>query len=337
MGEHGEDEGTATGRGGLNVVLGARGGTGGAIVRELVGQGRRVRAVTRNGDAGISETRLPPASYEDWACDLTDREQLRRAVAGASVVYHCARPKYTRWWREFRPLNEGIVEAVAEAGARLVYADSLAMYEPGSSPMSEQTPATATTKKGALRAELAAELLAEHESGRLRVVIGRSSDYFGPGGLNSALGGRFFATLLGGKKTQWFMDLDQPHSVSYLPDLARAFVILGTRPEAEGGVWHTPATVVTGREFIQMAAEAAGVTPQPAVLRERTVTFYGLFVPTLGEYPELAYQWAEPFVSDASRFEAAFGPFTLTPLDEALRETVAWYRSCPVLARQIQT
>ena len=324
-----EEDGTAAGRDGLNVVLGARGGIGGAIVRELVGQGRRVRAVTRNGDAGISETRLPPASYEDWACDLADREQLRRALAGAAVVYHCARPKYTHWWREFRPLNEGIADVAAEAGVKLVYADNLAMYEPGSSPMNEQTPPTAATKKGALRAQLAADLLAEHESGRLRVVIGRSSDYFGPGGMNSAMGARFFATLLGGRKTQWFMDLDQPHSVSYLPDLARAFVILGTRPEAEGGVWHTPAVVVTGREFIEAAAAAAGVTPRPTVLRERTVSFYGLLIPTLGEYPELAYQWAEPFVSDARRFESAFGPFALTPLDEALRETVAWYRSRP--------
>ena len=193
-----------------------------------------------------------------------------------------------------------------------MYADNLAMYEPGSSPMDERTPPTAATKKGALRAQLAADLLAEHESGRLRVVIGRSSDYFGPGGLNSALGGRFFATLLGGRKTQWFMDLDQPHSVSYLPDLARAFVILARAPKPKADL-ATPAAAVTGREFIEAARRLAGVTPRPTLLRERTVSFYGLLIPTLGEYPELAYQWAEPFVSDASRFEAAFGPFALTP------------------------
>lgn len=327
MGEEALEGGAGEGRDGLNVVLGARGGIGGAVVRELVGQGRRVRAVTRLGDAGVSETPLPPASYEDMACDLTDAARLRRAVARAAVVYHCARPPYTRWWTEFEPLNRGISEAVAAVGAKLVYADSLAMYEPGSSPMTEESPATATTKKGALRARLAAELLEQHASGRLRVVVARSADYFGPHGVNSALGRRFFTDLLAGRKTQWFKALDQPHSLSYLPDLARAFVVLGTSAEADGQVWHTPSCApVTGRELIAAAAGAAGVEPRPALLKESTVTFFGIFVPTFREYPELAYQWEAPFVSDAGKFQRAFGPFAVTPLDEALRATVDWYR-----------
>ena len=328
MGEEALEGGAAGGRDGLNVVLGARGGIGGAIVRELIGQGRRVRAVTRNGDAGVSETPLPPASYEDVACDLTDVARLRRAVAGASVVYHCARPAYTRWWTEFEPLNRGIAAAAAEVGARLVYADSLAMYEPGSGAMTEESPATASGKKGSLRARLADDLLEQHAGGRLRVVVARASDYFGPRGVSCALGRRFFADLLAGRKTQWFKSLDEPHSLCYLPDLGRAFVLLGTRPEADGQVWHLPSCPpVTGREFIEAAARAAGVPPRPAVLKERTVTFYGIFIPTFREYPELAYQWGEPFVSDAGKFQGEFGPFATTPLDEALAATVAWYRS----------
>jgi nucleoside-diphosphate-sugar epimerase len=320
-------ERAGAGRDGLHVVLGARGGIGGAVVRELVGQGRRVRAVTRNGDAGVSETPLPPASYEDWACDLTDPARLRRACAGAAVVYHCARPAYTRWWNEFEPLNRAVMDAVGAAGARLVYADNLAMYEPGSSPLTEESPATAGTKKGSLRARLATELLEEHAHGRLRVVIARAADYFGPYGVRCALGRRFFTDLLAGRRTQWFKSLDQPHSLSYLPDLARAFVLLGTREEADGQVWHTPVCApVTGRELIAAAARVAGVKPRPALLKEGTVTFYGIFVPTFREYPELAYQWDAPFVSDAGKFLKAFGPFAVTPLDEALEATVAWYR-----------
>jgi nucleoside-diphosphate-sugar epimerase len=52
-----------------------------------------------------------------------------------------------------------------------------------------------------------------------------------------------------------------------------------------------------------------------------------LFVPTLREYPELLYQWDTPFVSDASRFQEAFGPFEVTPFDEAIPETIAWFRT----------
>jgi hypothetical protein len=38
------------------------------------------------------------------------------------------------------------------------------------------------------------------------------------------------------------------------------------------------------------------------------------------------YQWTEPFVSDWSAFETAFGPFERTPLDQAIAVTLDWWR-----------
>ncbi len=311
----------------LHVVLGAAGGTGAAVVRELVGQGRSVRAVTRRGHTAVGDGAQPPASYQDAAADVTNAGQLRRALEGAAVVYHCAQPAYTRWPQEFPAMNRAVVEAAAEAGAKLVFADNLYMYPPGSSPMTEETPATAMTKKGQVRAAMAEELLAAHRDGKVRVAIGRSSDYFGPGGLNSAVGARFLKPVVAGKKTQWFADLDQPHTMSYLPDMARAFVVLGTRPEADGRVWHLPAAdALTGRQIIAAAGRAAGTSPQPAVLGMGTLRLAGLFVPLLREFPELWYQWGSPFVMDSSRFQEAFGPFAVTPMEQALADTVAWYK-----------
>jgi nucleoside-diphosphate-sugar epimerase len=311
----------------LHVVLGAAGGTGAAVVRELVGQGRSVRAVTRRGHTAVGDGAQPPASYQDAAADVTDPAQLRLVLEGASVVYHCAQPRYTQWSQEFRTMNRGVIDATAEAGARLVFADNLYMYPPGSSPMTEATPPTATTKKGRLRAALAEELLAAHRDGKVRVAIGRSSDYFGPGGVNSAFGERFLKAVVAGKKTQWFADLDQPHTMSYLPDMARALVVLGTQPDADGGVWHLPAAEPrTGRQIIEAAGRAAGTSPLPTVLGMGTIRFAGLFVPVLREFPELWYQWGQPFVLDSSRFQEAFGPFEVTPLDKALGETIAWFR-----------
>jgi nucleoside-diphosphate-sugar epimerase len=311
----------------LHVVLGAAGGTGAAVVRELVGQGRSVRAVTRRGHTAVGDGAQPPASYQDAAADLTDAGQLRRALKGADVVYHCAQPAYTRWSEEFAAMNRGVIEAAADAGAKFVFADNLYMYPPGSSPMTEETPPTAATKKGRVRAALAEELLATHRDGRVRVAIGRSSDYFGPGGVNSVVGERFLKPVLAGEKTQWFADLDQPHTMSYLPDMARAFVVLGTRPEADGRVWHLPAAdALTGRQIIAAAGRAAGTSSKPAVLGMASIRFAGLFVPLLREFPELWYQWSQPFVMDSSRFQEAFGPFAVTPMEPALADTVAWFK-----------
>ena len=53
----------------------------------------------------------------------------------------------------------------------------------------------------------------------------------------------------------------------------------------------------------------------------------GLFNPLLRELNETLYQFERPFVSDASKFQAAFGPFESTPHPEAIARTVEWFRT----------
>jgi hypothetical protein len=53
----------------------------------------------------------------------------------------------------------------------------------------------------------------------------------------------------------------------------------------------------------------------------------GLFNPLLREINETLYQFERPFVSDASKFQSAFGPFEPTPHHEAVTQTVDWFRS----------
>jgi hypothetical protein len=48
----------------------------------------------------------------------------------------------------------------------------------------------------------------------------------------------------------------------------------------------------------------------------------GLFNPLLRELNETLDQFERPFVSDASKFDRAFGPFEPTPHPEAVRGTV---------------
>ncbi|HWM02354.1 MAG TPA: hypothetical protein VNP92_08435 [Actinophytocola sp.] len=47
-----------------------------------------------------------------------------------------------------------------------------------------------------------------------------------------------------------------------------------------------------------------------------------------GEGAEMIYQFEMPFVVDGSRFTRAFGA-KVTPIDEAVRVTLDWYRANP--------
>ena len=142
----------------LHVVLGASGGTGSAIVRELADRGHRVRAVSRRGDADL------PAGVEGVAADITNAEQIRRACGGAAVVYHAAQPAYARWVQEFPAMTRAVMQGAAAAGAKLVFADNLYMYAPSSKPLTEDSPLAVTGKKGPLRARMAEELLTAHRA-----------------------------------------------------------------------------------------------------------------------------------------------------------------------------
>jgi nucleoside-diphosphate-sugar epimerase len=306
---------------GLQVVLGAGGGTGRAIVDELVRQGRRVRAVGRGEIAGL------PGGVEQVQADLYDPADALRAVAGASVVYHAAQPAYDKWAGNFERLNASIGDATAAAGARLVFADNLYMYGPGGSPMTETTPQRATDRKGAQRIRLAADLLARHERGDLEVAIGRSSDYFGPHGENTGPGERVFGAAIEGKAAGALGRTDVPHSLSYLPDLARAMVILGDRDEAAGRAWHLPVTdPITVREFLERVYAAVDRPVRIQLAGPAMVKVLGLFVPMMREVGVVLYQWNEPWISDWSAFETAFGPFERTPLDQAIATTLDWWR-----------
>jgi nucleoside-diphosphate-sugar epimerase len=306
----------------VHVVFGATGAIGTAAVAELVRRGDRVRAISRHGQA--------PEGAEAVAADAADPAPAADAAAGAAVVYHCASHPYTRWPELFPPLTRSILGAAEAAGAKLVFADNLYAYGPVSGPLREDLPAAARGRKGRIRVAMAAEILDAHRQGRVRAVIGRASDYYGPHGTLSTAGETVFGRILAGKKPQWTGRLDQPHTFHYLPDVARGLLVLADNPKADGQIWHLPAAgPLTAQQFFDLVAEAAGrPTPVkassagPALLAVASV-----FSPLLREMRETTYQFRAPFVIDATKFETTLARLEPTPHRIAVQETVSWYRS----------
>jgi nucleoside-diphosphate-sugar epimerase len=306
------------------AVLGATGGIGGAVVRELAAQGRPVRAVSRSGRRPWG---TEGSDVDTVAADLATPEGARAAVAGAEVVIHAAQPDYRRWPQEFPAMTAGIADACEQVGARLVLADNLYMYGPVTGAITESSPARPTSTKGRVRLAMADDLLARHRAGRLSVVLGRASDYYGPGGLDSTPGVLVFSALAKGKSARWMGRLDQPHTLHYLPDVGRALVALADAPEdAYGRAWILPAAAPrTGAEWIDLATAAAGRPRRPKVIAPWQNRLGGLFVPMVRELNEIMDQFTQPFVVDDAAYRTAFGDRP-TEAEEGVRATVAWFR-----------
>jgi nucleoside-diphosphate-sugar epimerase len=164
----------------------------------------------------------------------------------------------------------------------------------------------------------------------VRVAIARGSDFFGPWGLPSTMGERIFYPLLHGKTAQMVGRLDLPHTHTYVPDFGKALVVLGKHDEADGRVWHVPNDMpeITQGEMVRMFAEEAGVKPKMSGMGKFMMRIGGLFIPEAKESVEMMYEFEQPFIVDSSKFESTFG-VEATPMREAIRETVAWYKSHP--------
>jgi nucleoside-diphosphate-sugar epimerase len=308
----------------LHVVFGT-GQVGSALAAHLAGLGIAVRAVSRHRPATL-------AGGIDWrAADVTDPEAAADAAKGASVVYQCVNAPYTQWPELFPPLQRGVLAAAERTGALLVALENLYGYGPaGGRPMTEDLPLAATTVKGRTRAAMTAELLAAAEAGRVRLAIGRASDFFGPGVTQgSTLGERVFGNALAGRRADFIGNPDLPHTYSYVPDIAAGLATLGTDPRAAGQVWHLPGPqTVTTRALLDLVAGEVGHQVAVRSLPKLAVRALGLVNPMLRELAEMAYEFDQPFILDTSKYESAFGAAG-TPLAGAIAATVAWYRTWP--------
>jgi nucleoside-diphosphate-sugar epimerase len=305
----------------LHVVFGT-GAVGMSVMDELIQRGRRrVRMVNRSGRASV------PDGVEVVGGDATDEAFAREASEGASVVYFALNPPYDKWPELFPPLQAGVIEGAASAGAKLIAMENLYMYGPTDGrPLTEDLPYAPNTRKGSVRAMMSEELMEAHTSGRVRVAIGRASDYFGPRVLVSAAGEQVFGRAVEGKSAQLAGDPDQPHTYTYAPDVGKGLVILGEREEALGQAWHLPSPeTLTTRQFVEMIFEEVGKPARVQAAPKILLRAIGLFNPGIRETIEMLYEFEEPFVVDYSKFEEAFGE-QATPLRESIRGTVRWYR-----------
>lgn len=302
-----------------HVVLGA-GPAGTAIAAELAARGLAVRHVDRKP---ISSA---PAGVETRQADISTPQAAIAATAGASVIYHAVNVAYHLQVDVLPTIAENILAAAERHGAKLVVLDTLYPYgEAQGEHITESTPWAATSRKGKLRAELDRRYLDAHSAGTVRTAMGRSADFFGPGVLTSTLGGAFFPAALAGQPALAFGDIELLHSYSYIPDIARGLATLGTTGRGDGRIWHLPTVpAVSTTEIHRIVEEIIDAPVTVDLLTEPKP--YGPFDETfMSEYAEMFYQHRIPQNMVSGAFESTFGLHP-TPLRDALRDTVDWYR-----------
>lgn len=304
------------------TILGAGGVIGDVLAKELAVTKKAVRVVARN-------PKKTTEGQETFSADITNRDQTIRAVAGSEIVFLLIGLKYDlNVWKEmWPPIMSNTIEACKRAKARLIFFDNVYMYGKVNGIMTEETPFNPTSKKGELRAKIAATLLNEMKAGNITAAIARAADFYGPDGRNSVLNILVFDKLAKSQKASWLVNDSAKHSYTFVPDAGKSLAMMIDNEQTWNQTWHLPtaSNPLVGSQCIQMIADQLGVKPKYRVLSKPMVKLAGFFDSNIRELYEMLYQYESDYVFDSTKFEKAFH-FKTTPYADGIRITAEAYR-----------
>ncbi|OBA74165.1 hypothetical protein A5641_28545 [Mycobacterium sp. 1554424.7] len=154
------------------AVTGASGVLGRGLAARLLSEGHDVVGIARH----CPESWSTAADFAE--ADIRDTDAVRRAVAGAEVVAHCA------WATGSEQVNVGgtlnVLEAIAETGTRrIVFPSSAHVYGGGDAPKTEhdaRIPVSADGRHQALVEQMLQDSGLEWVVIRSALILGRSAD-----------------------------------------------------------------------------------------------------------------------------------------------------------------
>jgi nucleoside-diphosphate-sugar epimerase len=283
----------------MQTILGANGIIGQELSKHLPSYTDNIRQVSRN-------PKKVNATDEIAVADLLNYAQTEKAVAGSDVVYLVAGLKYeTRTWQEQWPkVMRNTIDACKKHNSKLVFFDNVYAYGLVNGAMTEATPFNPNSKKGEVRARIAAMLLDEIDKKNIEGMIVRSADFYGPGALQSLTYNTVTLRMKSGKSPQWIGNPKAIHSFTYTPDAGKTVASLGNTPGAFSQTWHalTSSEIITGEEYIRIAREITGQPFKKVMsMKKWGVRMLGLFVPVLREFAEMMYQFENDYIFDSSK------------------------------------
>lgn len=309
------------------LVLGATGGLGGELARQLRGAGWQVRALNRSAQR-VAER---PDDLQWMQGDAMNRGQVVEAAQGAQIIVHAVNPPgYRHWHRLAPPMLENSIAAAKASGARIVLPGNVYNYGADAFPvLGEESPQHPATRKGAIRVEMERRLEAAAREG-VRSLVVRSGDYFGPRASSN-----WFSQVLvkPGRAVKIVTNPGKPgigHQWGYLPDVAQTMLRLIERDTAlepfarfhMQGHWDDDGTRMIDAITRVAARAQGGAAPRRRAFPWWTVRLASPLVPLFRELLEMRYLWEQPIRMDNRRLVGMLGEEPHTPLDEAVRATL---------------
>lgn len=145
-------------------------------------------------------------------------------ATGVDVIVNALNPPNYHNWAQFIPqITAQVLDAARKSGATILVAGNVYNYGTAAGPWGPNTPQNPQTRKGKIRAQMEDA----YRASGLPVIILRGGDYLDA--MGRAQGMKHCLAALSKGKITPFGAPDVPRAYAYLPDMARAAVLLADR------------------------------------------------------------------------------------------------------------
>lgn len=305
------------------LVVGASGGMGYSIVKELSNRGISVTAFARTRSK-LEKLFGNDSNVTIHTGDLFQVEDLERAAQGVDVIFQSANIPYSEWDEKLVVMMSNIMEAAKKNEAKLAFVDNIYAYGRSSGKsVTEMTVKHPHTKKGSIR--LNVENLIKESN--IPAIIVHFPDFYGPNAESSLLH-YTLENVIKNKKASYVGDQSIAREFIYTPDGAKAIVELSLNEEAYGQNWNIPGhEVITGKELIKIIRDITDYQKGVSTISKKMIQFLGIFNSQMREAVEMYYLNEEPVVLNGEKYEKLIGPVPRTSYREGLIETVEYMKS----------
>jgi len=311
------------------ALFGAAGAIGHAVAPELERRGIEFRVVGRSRQR-LEEAFGKLAHAEIFPADLADQRAAGEAARGVDTIIYCVGLPYPLHAQHPVLMRAALDGAVAAGTARLVLVSSVYGYGvPRTSRVAESHPREPETRKGRYRKQQEDVVMEADRAGRIRGLIVRLPDFYGPHA-DLGLANPILRAALAGKTANWVGPAGTPHEFVFVPDAGRVIADVAGREDCYGEAWNYGGPgEISGIDFITRAFRALGRQPKYRVAGRTLVKMLGWFNPTMREFLEMMYLQETPVVLDDSKLAARLGGVKKTTYDDGIRQTLEWMKTAP--------
>ncbi len=307
------------------LIIGATGAIGYAVTQALIDADMKVTLLVRDHRKALLlfDTNHALNIVEG---DVFDTALLRKLASDADFIFHGANVSYEHWASAMPTITRCIIDAAEVSHATVIFPGNNYNYGCSKESISEITPFNPCSALGNVRVQLERMLQQATDQGRIKTLIVRLAELWGPNVTNKTFA-PVFENAHRKKALPWLVTDQVPQQLLFNRDAGEAIVALTLRKDRQAyEVFNMGGTLVPSiNSWLKNIAAIAGHSGKISIVPKLMVHLLGLVIPLMKEVKTMIYKYEHTIALDDAKLHQVLPAVPSTPMNQAIEETLRWF------------